>query len=303
VRVGVQASPRDLESWLELARRLEGEGFAALLCADHPGSGPTPFPALAAAAAVTNDIALGTYVLQCGVREAVHVAADAATLDLLAPGRVSLGLGAGHTPAEWAAVGRSRPSPARRAARLAESLGAVAALLRGETVDLAGEESTLREARLDPAPGSRVEIVVGGGHREVLAAGARLADVVALSGLGRTLADGHRHEARWSPAELARQVALVREAATACGREVALEALVQVVTETSDRRGAAGEIHAHVPSATLEELLATPYVMVGTEAELAEQLARQSEELGIARVVVREDAAAVMARVLARLAR
>jgi len=110
IDISIQAAPADLGSWLGLARRLEAGGFRALLAADHPGSGASPWPALGAAAAVTRTLGLGTNVAQAGVREPMHVAADAATLDILAPGRVLLGIGAGHTPREWADIGRDRPS-------------------------------------------------------------------------------------------------------------------------------------------------------------------------------------------------
>jgi len=111
IAVSVQAEPTDLGSWLTLARRLESAGFHGLLLGDHPGSGASPWPALGSAAAVTSTLMLGSYVVQAGVREPVHVAADAATLDLLAPGRVRLGIGAGHTPREWENLGRRRPAP------------------------------------------------------------------------------------------------------------------------------------------------------------------------------------------------
>lgn len=47
----------------------------------------------------------------------------------------------------------------------------------------------------------RIPLVVGGNGRRVLTYAAEHADVVALSGLGRTLEDGHRHEAMWADAE------------------------------------------------------------------------------------------------------
>ena len=115
IAVSVQAEPRDLDSWLGLARRVQAAGFRGLLAGDHPGSGASPWPALGSAAAVTSTLTLGTYVVQAGVREPVHVAADAATLDILAPGRVLLGLSAGHTPREWEDLGRQRPAPAEQA--------------------------------------------------------------------------------------------------------------------------------------------------------------------------------------------
>ncbi len=106
LRVSVQAEPRASSSSTNLARRLEASGFDALLMGDHPGSGRPRGPHWRAAAAVTDRLRVGTYMLQCGVREPVHIAADAATLDILAPSRVLLGLSGGHTPEEWEDVGR-----------------------------------------------------------------------------------------------------------------------------------------------------------------------------------------------------
>ena len=63
IAISVQAEPRDADSWLALARRLQTGGFDALLVGDHPGSGAAPWPALGAAAAVTTRLRLGTYVL------------------------------------------------------------------------------------------------------------------------------------------------------------------------------------------------------------------------------------------------
>lgn len=67
LRVSVQASPTDRASWLRLAAEVEEAGFDGLFVADHPGSGPAPFVALAAAAGATERIRVGTYVLNAGV--------------------------------------------------------------------------------------------------------------------------------------------------------------------------------------------------------------------------------------------
>jgi alkanesulfonate monooxygenase SsuD/methylene tetrahydromethanopterin reductase-like flavin-dependent oxidoreductase (luciferase family) len=270
ISVSVQAEPADLESWLALARRLEAAGFAALLMGDHPGSGASPWPALGCAAAVTRTLRLGTYVVQAGVREPMHVAADAATLNLLAPGRVLLGIGAGHTPREWSDIGRDRPSPSERAGRLAEFAEAVAGLLAGQSVTLDGQYLAVRDARLDgvlagpaqastaqasPAP---VRLVIGGGHPRLLRAAARWADVAGLAGLGRTLPDGHQHEVRWSAADLRGQLDLIRAEASRAGRGTpGLEALVQVVRVTDDRDAALAEVGAEIPSAAAEDLAQT----------------------------------------------
>jgi probable F420-dependent oxidoreductase len=304
IDISILAAPADLGSWLALARRLEAGGFRALLAADHPGTGASPWPALGAAAAVTGTLRLGTYVTQAGVREPMHVAADAATLDILAPGRVLLGIGAGHTPREWADIGRDRPSPGERAGRLAEFAEALTELLHGRTVTRDGTHLALCGSRLDGLPADgRVRLAVGGGHPLILRTAARYADVVGLSGLGRTLPDGHQHEVRWTQAELHRQLQIVRDEARQAGRSPVIEALVQGVRLTGDRAAAAREISAKITGATEQDVAGTPFLLIGSHEEMAAQLVRQAGELGITSYVGREQAVPVLENVLALINR
>jgi probable F420-dependent oxidoreductase len=303
IKISLQAEPRDLDTWLSLARRLESAGFEALLVGDHPGSGVSPWPALGAAAAATRTLKLGTYVIQAGVRDPIQVAGDAATLDLLAPGRVLLGLGAGHTFAEWETRGAQRPSPTDRAGRLEEFVDAVAGLLDGQAVTFDGQYLQLVDARLDGLPTGRVQLVVGGGHPRVLRIAAARAQVVALSGLGRTHPDGHRHDTRWSTAELHHQLAIIGNATAGRARVPDLEALVQVVTVTDDRDQALAELASQFPEVSVQEAGSTPYLLVGTIPEMVDQLRRQAEDFGINRYVVREAALDSTAQILALLNR
>lgn len=301
IKISVQAEPRDVGSWLALARRLESDGFAALLVGDHPGSGASPWPALGAAAAVTSTLQLGSYVVQAGVRDPIQVATDAATLDILAPGRVLLGLGAGHTFSEWEVTGVPRPSPADRAGRLEEFAEAVVALLHGKTVTMRGRYLSLVDARLDDLPtDGRVQLVVGGGHPKVLRAGASRAHIVALSGLGRTRPDGHRHDVRWTVADLHAQLGLIQRFSAERDGAPQIEALVHIVTETDHRDRAIAEVSRRLglKGVPVDDLESTPFLLVGSVQEMAAQLRRQAAELGITRYVVRADAVESAARII-----
>jgi alkanesulfonate monooxygenase SsuD/methylene tetrahydromethanopterin reductase-like flavin-dependent oxidoreductase (luciferase family) len=110
ISFAVQAAPTDAGAWVSQARRVEAIGFEVLCAADHPGVTVSPFVALAAVATETRSVGLGTAVVNAGVREPFDIASDVASLDLLSGGRAFLGLGAGHTPSEWSAVGRPYPS-------------------------------------------------------------------------------------------------------------------------------------------------------------------------------------------------
>lgn len=303
IKISLQAEPRNLDTWLSMARRSESVGFEALLVGDHPGSGASPWPALGAAAAATTTLKLGTYVLQAGVRDPIQVAGDAATLDILAPGRVLLGLGAGHTFGEWETRGAQRPSPADRAGRLEEFVDAVARLLDGQGVSMNGQYLHLVDARLDGLPTGRVQLVVGGGHPQVLRVAAARAQVVALSGLGRTHPDGHRHDARWSTAELHHQLVIIGNATAGRAQVPDLEALVQVVTVTDDRDQALAELATQFSEVSVQDAGSTPYLLIGTIPEMVVQLRRQAEDFGITRYVVREPALDSAAQILALLNR
>ena len=179
VTFSLQALPTTATEWLDLARRAEEIGFESFYVADHPGKCASPFVALAAAAAVTDRIRLGSYVSNAGVREPVLLASDVATLDVVSGGRAVLGIGAGHTPAEWEAVGRTRPGVRGRVDHCIEVAERTRAFLADET--------TVQE---------RVPLLFGGGNSRLLRWAAASADLIGLSGLGRTLPDGHMHETR-----------------------------------------------------------------------------------------------------------
>jgi probable F420-dependent oxidoreductase len=302
VTIGVQADPAEGPAWGAFAHRVEGLGFDSLVVADHPGSGAAPFVALAAAAAVTKRIGLGSYVANAGAWEPIALASQIATLDLVSAGRAILGVGAGHTPTEWTMRGLPYPSPAERVDRMTELVDATRRLLLGEEVTVAGAHITLQRARLEaPRPQQPVPLLVGGNGRRVLRYAAEHADVVGLSGLGRTLEDGHRHEVRWAPGDISASIDHVHAAARAAGRDPKLEALVQHVEITEDAEAAARRLTNSVPALTVEQVLAAPYVWVGTPDEIASQLHEHRERWGISGYVVRAAAVDPVRQVLDRL--
>lgn len=271
----LQALPDDAAGWLDLARRAERIGFESLYVADHPGSCATPFVALAAAAAVTTRLRLGSYVVNAGVREPILLAADVATLDVVSGGRAVLGLGAGHTPAEWAAVGKVRPGVRARV----DHCIAVAEQTRRM---LAGDGLAKPRPVQEPVP-----LLIGGGNTRLLRWAATHADLIGLAGLGRTLADGHSHEVRWRPDEVDAQVEL------AGGKPV--EALVQRVQVTDDASAFYAEWDQDIP----EDVLATaPFVLAGTLDEIRAKIRDIERRWGITRFAVRRDAIDVVEALL-----
>jgi probable F420-dependent oxidoreductase len=283
-----------MEQWATTARAAEAAGVEALCVADHPGSTCSPFVALAAAAAVTTTIQLGTAVTNAGVRHPLDVASDVATLDVLSNGRAFLGLGAGHTPSEWQALGAPYPPPKERIDRFAEFLATAPGLVAGDTVTFDGAHIQLRDASLAVNAGRRVPLLVGGTNPRLLRLGAEVADIVEVTGLGRTLPDGHYHETRWSEADIDHVTDVVMRAAAEAGREPILGAVVQHVELADDTAASTARFIERVGAAIPPEVLpsladaaASPYLLVGTVADIVAKLLTIRERWGITRYTVR----------------
>lgn len=265
----------------EHARQAEAQGFAVLSVADHLVDGMyDPFGALAMAAAATTDIRLGTLVLNNDLRNPAIVARQALTLDALCGGRLELGLGAGHGFPEYAAIGLRFDEARVRVARLRESVTALDGLLRGDTVSLDGEHVTVREHTSFPGPvqSPRMPLLVGGHARSVLRLAAETCDIVGLTGSGKVGPDGLHHEATgFPPSVVDERIALVR----ASGREPEINVLVQWVTITDDPVGAAEDVVRRTPYLSVEDVLASPYVWMGSAASICDELRGYRERWGM----------------------
>lgn len=142
-------------------------------CAD--GHAPSILPLAAAVAATTERIRIGTGVLLLPLHDAVRVAEDCATIDILSRGRFELGVGIGYRPQEFAGLGRD---PRDRATLIDEGLEIIRRLWEGETVDFDGKHYQLHGLRLSPPPVQRPRppLWVGGFAPAAAKRAARLAD-------------------------------------------------------------------------------------------------------------------------------
>jgi alkanesulfonate monooxygenase SsuD/methylene tetrahydromethanopterin reductase-like flavin-dependent oxidoreductase (luciferase family) len=116
------------------AREIEAAGFESAWVFDAIGRGwlmPDPLTALAIAGTVTRTIELGTGILQVPLRNPVELAQRVLTTHLASGGRVRLGVGAGSTSADFAALGLDFGTRFRR---LDESLTLMRRLWAGERV-------------------------------------------------------------------------------------------------------------------------------------------------------------------------
>lgn len=297
-------APSGRDEWVTVAGQAEDLGFSILTVADHLVDGCiSPFAALGVAAEATSTLRVGTLVLNNDLRHPAVVAREALALDSLSGGRVELGVGAGHGFPEYESAGIRFDDGATRVTRLAEAIEVLDGLLRGNDVTFGGDHYQLTAHRAWPPAIQRPRppVLVSGNGRRLLQIAAARADIVGLSGTGRTKPDGLTHEATgFPPNAVDERIALVR--AASAGRDVELHALVQRVILTDDRPRAAQRLREFVPELSVEDILATPYFWIGTVESICDQVLAARERWGFSYFTVFHHSLEAATPIVTRLA-
>ena len=198
IQIGYKASaeqfgPREL---LEHAVRAEEVGLDSVMVSDHflpwrheGGHAPFSLSWMAAVGERTKRVLLGTSVLTPTFRYNPAVVAQAfATMGLLYPGRVMLGVGTGEALNEIAVSGMTWPDFKERLARLREAVTLIRKLWAGETVSFDGEFYHTVEAKIYDRPEVPVPIYVAAGGPVAARYAGRTADgLICTSGKGMDL--------------------------------------------------------------------------------------------------------------------
>ncbi len=186
-RFGVATPGRPSRAdWVALAQRVEELGYSSILLADRTTTPLAVIPALAAIAASTTTLRIGSYVIVNDYRNPALLAREIATLDLLSGGRVELGLGVGTWPQDFEHLGIPFDPPGIRVSRFAEGLSIIKQFFTNETVDFSGKYYTMKELHPVPKPVQQPHppIMLGPGGRRMLTLAAREADIILPAGFG-----------------------------------------------------------------------------------------------------------------------
>lgn len=220
-QVGI-LTPLNDTTWEEIRRvwaKIDELGFDSAWVNDHllaspPASAEAPqleaWTTLAALAAVTERIEIGTLVTGNTYRNPALVAKMATTVDRISGGRLALGIGAGWFEEEHAAYGMEFGTARERAEKLDEALQVITKLWSGkDEVSFSGKYYELDEAPF--APGNvrspRPPILVGGQGRKW---------IVPLVG---RYADGWNASADVTPDGFRERVEIIRQECEKVGRD------------------------------------------------------------------------------------
>lgn len=177
--------PQWRRPWAELYAEIldfivwtESIGFQGAWVPEHhaaeDGYMPSPLVTLAAIAARTKTLRLGSAVALAPLYHPVRFAEECAVLDILANGRLEIALAVGYRRREADGYGVDFT---KRGSRTDEFLEIVQRLWAGESVSYAGKHFTLKDASITPTPPrGRVPIYVGGFNEKALERTARFGD-------------------------------------------------------------------------------------------------------------------------------
>ncbi|WP_019181381.1 glucose-6-phosphate dehydrogenase (coenzyme-F420) [Microbacterium yannicii] len=185
LRFGYKASaeqfgPTELLKFGVLAEEV---GFDSVFISDHlqpwlheGGHAPASIPWLGALGAKTSKVLIGTSVLTPTFRyNPTVVAQDFATLGVLYPGRVILGVGTGEALNE-ANLGLAWPDPPERFQRLKEAIGLIRTLWSEDRVTFDGTFYTARNTTIYDKPDQQVPIYIGAAGPAATRLAGRIAD-------------------------------------------------------------------------------------------------------------------------------
>jgi probable F420-dependent oxidoreductase len=293
--------PVSWEGVCRVARLGEESGFDSLWVSDHlfldwgRYGGPAEaqgslecWTTLAAVAAVTSRIRVGSLTLCNDLRSPALVAKMAASLDLLSGGRLDVGVGAGWYEQEYRRAGITFPRPGIRIERLGEAVEIIQRLLEGEELHFRGRHFQIDGALCRPGPHRkpRPPVWIGGKGDRLLETAARVADGWNMSWVDS--ADSYRERLRAATAACERAA---RDPAS-LHRSVGVYALVG--RNDADARARFQRLIDRTPPGVLQPLDGNTAVswdefrrrhVAGTVSEVTDRLGRL-KELGVEEVIV-----------------
>lgn len=299
--------PLEGRTWADSCREMEALGYSTMFVPDHFDEGLGPITAMAMGAASTTTLRVGALVLDCDFRHPAVIGRELATIDALSDGRLEVGLGAGWKTSDYEQSGIPMDGPGVRVSRMIEHATILRGMFAGDSFTFSGEHYRVADLSCGPGPhrpeGPR--FLIGGGAPRLLRFAGSFAEIV---GINPSIHSGEIDIAAAQdgmPERIDAKVGWVGEgtARRTDGRtldDLEINAWLAAAEITDDRDGTAALL-AELFDVDPSVCLASPLVLVGTEAQVADELRARRERWGYSYTVVPGDRARAFAPVVAEL--
>jgi probable F420-dependent oxidoreductase len=276
------------------ARKAEAVGCTGFVIPDHL-MGPAPLLPLAQVAAVTERLRVGTFVLNNCLRHPAVLAQELSTLDQLSGGRLDIGIGAGWNKPEHDAIGIPFEPVGVRIKRLTEAIAIIKGSFGPEPFSFTGEHYTITDLEYIQPPVQRPHppFFLGGGGKRFLTLAARETQIV---GLAPRIVPGDQpglDAPSITVAATEEKIGWVREAAGDRFAELELNTYPtggpSVVTSDprAEARRRVDEIRQRTGvELTVEEVLESPHVYIGSVKDLTRKFLELRERFGISSFLI-----------------
>ncbi len=286
------SDPLDGPGVAAFARRAESLGYSAVMMPDHLVGQYAPVPLLTAVAMATEKLRVGTFVFNNNLRHPAVLAQDLATLDRLSGGRLEIGIGAGWNRPEHVAIGIPFEPVGTRISKLAEAITVLKGCFGDGTFSFTGEHYTITGYDAPPKPVQRPHppVFIGGGGRRLLTLAGREAQMVGLAPRLRMNPQGTPvlDTPSITLAATEEKIGWVRAAAGQRFGEIELNTYPSggpmVLTSNAKAEAArrAEQLRDQTGvELTIEQVLESPLVFIGSIKELTRKVLDLREHLGI----------------------
>lgn len=287
---------QEIANLCEQARAAKDNGFETIMVGQHFLTEPLQMvqaePLIARLSAESTDLELGIAVVLLPMMSPVLVAEYAASLDWLTGGKYILGLGVGYRPEEFQGLGAPMEA---RGERFEEALHVMQRLWSEDTVEHFGKHFTVPGvgASIRPVRPDGPTVWIGGEAKAAVRRAGRLGHpwVVAPSatfdGIRERLAVYHTARTEAGHPEPARYP-VIRECVIGSTRDQALQTAMPSLLGKYESYASWGQKDANSSSfrERFDSFMAERF-LIGDESEVADQMARYRDDLGIDQILVR----------------
>jgi probable F420-dependent oxidoreductase len=261
------------DDWIEKVKQIEKLGFSSIYIPDHFGTfAPQwePIATMAAIAALTKKLTVGTSVMNIDYRHPAVLAQASATIHMISDGRHELGIGAGWLQDEYRQLGIPFYSPRIRFERFNEAVQIIKSIWTDQSTTFEGKHfqiSGLPKSVL-LADGETPKLLIGGGGPRMMRFGGKHADIV---NMWRSSSETYRDH---NLENLGKKIDHVRKGALSVGRdlddvELSLWIPRVIITDEPEKEI---QVLADTYNLAVEDVSNSITLLIGTEDQIRETL-------------------------------